>query len=90
VKGIEDMLLLDDILLLPYRGLVGCLKAVRDSAEKELYDEERVKAELSELYMRLEMGTISEEEFKQEEEELLSELEAIEEYRKTHPSEEEE
>lgn len=84
------MLLVDNILLLPYRGLIGCFKAIKDAAERELFDEERVKAELSELYMMLETEKITEEEFNEREQELLSELEAVAEYRKTHPREEEE
>ncbi|HHT9118084.1 MAG TPA: gas vesicle protein GvpG [Candidatus Hypogeohydataceae bacterium YC38] len=83
------MLLVDNILLLPWRGFMGCFKAVRDAAVKELFDEERVKAELSELYMMLETEKITEEEFKEREQELISELEVIAEYRKTHPQEEE-
>lgn len=66
---------------------MNCLKVVRDVAEKELYDGERVKAELSELYMMLETGKISEEEFREKEEGLLLKLETIEEYWRNHPCE---
>jgi hypothetical protein len=50
-------------------------------------DEDGVKHRLTELYMRLETSQISEEEFEQQEEELVEQLETIEEYKTTrgHP-----
>ena len=73
--------LLDDILLAPLTGVVWIAEQIQEAAEKELLDEEGVKRDLTELYMRLETGRITEEEFARQEEELVERLEAIEEYK---------
>ena len=48
-------------------------------AERELYNKDAVRAELTDLYVRLEAGSLSEEEFDQREAELVERLEEIEE-----------
>ena len=73
--------LLDDILLAPLKGVVFIARKVRDTAMEELLDEEGVRQELRELYMLLEAGTISEEEFEEREEELVERLEEIATYK---------
>ena len=78
------MLLIDDILLSPAKGLFYIFKQIHKAAEEEFLNEENVSAELSELYMMLETGKISEEEFNKRESELLNRLEQIEEYKKKH------
>ncbi|MDO8142527.1 MAG: gas vesicle protein GvpG [Candidatus Brocadiales bacterium] len=78
------MLLIDDILLSPVKGLFYIFKQIHKAAEEEFLDEENITAELSELYMMLETGKITEEEFDQKESELLNRLEQIEEYKKKH------
>lgn len=78
------MFLIDDILLSPAKGLFYICKQIHKSAEEELLNEENVSAELSELYMMLETGKITEEEFNKREAELLNRLEEIEEYKKKH------
>ena len=78
------MLLIDDILLSPAKGLFYICKQIHKAAEEEFLDEESVSAELSELYMMLETGKITEEEFNNRESELLNRLEQIEEYKKKH------
>jgi Gas vesicle protein G len=78
--------LLDDILLAPFKGVVWIAEKIDDQAEKELLDEEGVKRQLSELYVLLETGQISEEEFDRQEEELVDRLERIEAYQKGHGS----
>jgi len=75
--------LLDDILLAPLKGIIWVAEKIQESAEKELLDEEQVKRDLTELYMRLETGQITEEEFTTQEEELVERLEAIEAYKKS-------
>jgi hypothetical protein len=75
--------LLDDILLAPMKGVVWIAEKIQEAAEEELLDEEQVKRELTELYMRLETGRITEEEFTTQEEELVERLEAIEAYKKS-------
>ena len=75
--------LLDDILLAPLKGIIWVAEKIQESAEKELLDEEQVKRDLTELYMRLETGQITEVEFTTQEEELVERLEAIEAYKKS-------
>ena len=84
------MLLIDDILLSPAKGLFYIFKQIHKAAEEEFLNEENVSAELSELYMMLETGKITEEEFNNRESELLNRLEQIEEYKKKHFEEVEE
>ena len=78
------MFLIDDILLSPAKGLFYIFKQIHKAAEEEFLDEENITAELSELYMMLETGKITEEEFDKKESELLNRLEQIEEYKKKH------
>jgi len=78
------MFLIDDILLSPAKGLFYIFKQIHKAAEEEFLNEENVSAELSELYMMLETGKITEEEFNNKESELLNRLEQIEEYKKKH------
>ncbi|MBI4577987.1 MAG: gas vesicle protein GvpG [Planctomycetes bacterium] len=62
----------------PFRGLFLVFREVADRAEQELHDEDAVKAELTDIYMRLEAGTLSEEEFARREAALVQRLEDIE------------
>src|SRR3990167_7177259 len=78
------MFLIDDVLLSPAKGMFYIFKQIHKAAEEEFLDEENVLAELSELYMMLETGKITEEEFNNRESELLNRLEQIEEYKKKH------
>ncbi len=72
------MLILDDILLAPIRGLFALARQVAAAVEQEREgEEEAIKAELRELYMRLETGQISEEDFDAREAELLDQLDAL-------------
>jgi len=64
----------------PFRGLLRIFEEVADQAEAEIFNEDAVKAELTDLYMRLEAGSLTEEEFGQREAELVTQLEAIEEH----------
>lgn len=73
--------LLDDVLLAPLKGVVFIAQKVRESAMEELLDEKGVRQELRELYMLLETGRISEEEFEEREGELVEHLEEIETYK---------
>lgn len=77
------MLLVDDLLLAPVWGLAWIFRKIRDAAEEEVLAEaDTITAELSELYMRLETGRITEAEFEAREQVLLDRLEAIRE--RTH------
>jgi hypothetical protein len=74
------MFLLDDVLLAPIKGVFWIFREVHDAAQKELASEkEAITTALSELYMRLETGQISEAEFDVREKELLDRLDRLEE-----------
>ncbi|MGD0459801.1 MAG: gas vesicle protein GvpG [Terriglobia bacterium] len=76
----DAMVLVDDLLKLPITGLVWIARQVQNAAQEELANEtESVTAELSDLYMRLETGRISEEEFAGEEKTLLDRLDRMQE-----------
>jgi len=72
------MLLVDDILLFPARGILWIFRAVNQAAEEEMAGEaEALKAELRDLYMMLETGEISEPEYDAREKALLDRLENL-------------
>lgn len=73
--------LLDSILLAPIKGPCWIAKKVHDMAMEEFLDEEKVREELRDLYVSLEAGKISEEEFERREEELVERMEEIESYK---------
>src|SRR3990172_8212556 len=73
------MLVVDDILLFPFRGLVWLFNEIEHAAEKEVSGEaDGITARLSELYMMLETGQMSEADFDAEEKKLLDRLDVIE------------
>lgn len=74
------MLLLDDILLFPIKGIFWIFRELHKAAQEELATEaETITEELSELYMMLETGRITEDEFDAREKELLDRLDEIQE-----------
>ncbi len=73
------MLLVDDILLAPVRSLFWIFEEIYNSAQEAIASNaESITAELSALYMKLETGRISEEEFAAEEKLLLERLDRLE------------
>lgn len=73
------MLIVDDILLFPMRGILSVFRDIHKAAQQESANEaEAIRTELSELYMMLETGGITEEEFDAKEAELLDRLDALE------------
>ena len=74
------MFIIDDILLSPIYGVIWLARKLSDAAREELASEkESITFELSELYMMLETGRITEAEFDQREKELLDRLTRMEE-----------
>ena len=74
------MVLVDDLLTFPIRSLFWIFREIHNAAQEELASEsESITAELSNLYMRLETGKISEEEFAGEEKTLLERLDRMQE-----------
>lgn len=69
------MLVADDILCFPFRGLGFILRQIHRAAQQELVNEaDHLRAELSELYMRLETRQITEAQFAARESPLLDRL----------------
>ena len=68
----------DDLLIAPAHGLLWIFQEIHRAAQEEMVsDAESVTAELSALYMRLETGKLTEEEFAAEEKLLLERLDKI-------------
>ena len=73
------MFILDNLLLAPFNSLLWVFKEVNQVVQQETSGEaEGVTRMLSELYMRLDTGSITEEQFEIEEKQLLDRLDAIE------------
>jgi hypothetical protein len=73
------MLLVDDILASPFRGLFWIFRELHNAVQEEAVNEaENITQQLSELYMMLETGKISEDEFDEREALLLDRLDALE------------
>jgi len=82
------MLLVDDLLLAPLKSLFWIFRKVHEAAEDELESKERrARSDLSELYMQLETGRITEQEFESREKELLDRLDALQKARAPGPPE---
>jgi hypothetical protein len=72
------MFLIDDLLLSPVKGVFWVFREIHDAAEKELAGEsEAITGALSELYMRLETGQITETQFDAQETVLLDRLDRL-------------
>lgn len=61
----------------PIKGVTWIAEKVAEQAEKELYDEGKVRGQLMELELRYDLGEISEEEYLAAEETLLERLRVI-------------
>ncbi|MCG5498553.1 gas vesicle protein GvpG [Ectothiorhodospira variabilis] len=72
------MLILDDILASPGKGIFALFREIHDRAREEIEGEgERITRALTALYGQLEAGEITEEEFEARETELLDRLDAL-------------
>ena len=58
----------------PIKGVIWIAEQVTEQAEKELYDEDKVRGQLMELELRYDLGEVSEEEYLAAEEVLLERL----------------
>jgi len=61
----------------PIRGVKWLGEKIAEAAESELMDEDRVRGELLELQIRLELDEITEEEYDRQERVLVEQLNAI-------------
>ncbi|MEH0021881.1 MAG: gas vesicle protein GvpG [Desulfobacter sp.] len=72
------MIILDDIILSPFKGIYWLVRQINTAVEEEqALDAENITRELSELYMMLETGRITEAEFDEQEARLLDRLDEI-------------
>lgn len=71
------MLLIDDILLAPLKGIIFLGKKIDEIVQREISDEGRIKERLMELQLKFEMDEISMEEYDKREGELLDMIERI-------------
>lgn len=71
------MLLIDDILLAPLKGVLFIGKKINEIIVKEMSDEGAIKERLMALQLKFEMDEIDEEEYDRREDELLQLLENI-------------
>jgi len=76
-KG-RNMFLIDDILLAPVKGIKWIAEKVREVADKELYDPDKIKEELMAIQAKLDLGDMTEEQYGVREKELLERLSEIE------------
>ncbi|MFO0579375.1 MAG: gas vesicle protein GvpG [Polyangia bacterium] len=73
------MLLIDDLLLAPIKGVMWLCKEILEAAEQDRAAEgDRIKDRLRELYMLLETQQITEQVFDEEERVLLDRLDELE------------
>ncbi len=73
--------------LAPVRGVAWVVEQVADEADRQLYDEGRIRREMFELELDYEDGKIDQQERERREEELLQRL-AISQARRTESEEE--
>ena len=71
------MLLIDDLLLSPIAGFKFILRTLARTAEEQYTDDAPIKERLLELQTLLEDGSITEEEYVEQEREVLAELREI-------------
>ena len=71
------MLLIDDLLALPFKGLMGILHKIHETADRELNDEGYIQEKLLELQLLYEMDEIGEEEYTQQAAEWEARLNAV-------------
>jgi hypothetical protein len=75
------MLIVDDVLFFPARSLFFIFQELHKAALEELNREaEELRADLSQLYLQLEAGTLTEAEFDEREADLLDRLDELEAY----------
>jgi hypothetical protein len=73
------MFLIDNLLLLPMTGALRVVRAIESAAREETAQSaDALRAELTELYRRLETGGMSSDEFDARERQLLDRLDSIE------------
>lgn len=80
------MLIVDDLLLLPWKGLMGIFKEIQKQADQELGDPGKLREQLLEAQVLFEVDKITEEEYLKREKEIMARLNALEEKEVLPPS----
>ena len=74
------MFLADDVILFPFKSILEVFKEIYKAAIEEIKSEaDSIRLELSQLYLALESGAVTEDIFDARERELLDRLDIIEE-----------
>ena len=82
------MLLIDDLLLAPLRGVLWVVEKIHEAGQEELVGEaDAITEQLRQLYTLIERGQITEAEFDTQERELLDRLDKVRE-READPTDE--
>ena len=71
------MFLIDDILVMPLKGVIWLGEKINEMVEAELFNEGCIRERLMALQLRFELDEISEEEYNKQEKELLALLDTI-------------
>jgi hypothetical protein len=74
------MLVIDDLLALPFRGFSGLFRKIAEVAEEEYTDTGKVKDELLHAQMLFETDQMTEEQYQRAETRLMRRLEEIRQY----------
>ena len=77
-------IIVDDILLAPCKLVYWVGKKLYERGEEELTDESAIRQKLLEVQMRFELDEITEDEYRQQEDDLMAQLEAVREYKEKH------
>lgn len=72
------MLLIDDLLGLPFSGFSFVLRTLQRVAEEQYTDDAPIKEQLLELQLKLESGELSEEEYVAQEAAIIRQLREVE------------
>ena len=78
----ELMLLIDDLLMLPFSGFNFVMKTLRQVAEEQYTDDAPIKERLLELQLKLEAEEITEEEYAKEEADIIRQLREIQNHKR--------
>lgn len=71
------MLIIDDLLLLPWKGLMRIFKEIQKQADLELGDRGKLREQLLEAQILFEVDKITEEEYLKREKEIMARLNAL-------------
>ena len=77
-------IIVDDILLAPCKLVHWVGKKLYERGEEELTDESAIRQNLLEVQMRFELDEITEQEYRDQEDALMSRLDKIRDYKEKH------